>query len=173
MTSILSTAALSLAAITASVTPAMAAEAATGKATFLGTKGEDVGTAALKGTPGGVFINVEIKGLPANQWVAFHVHETGSCDYHTGHDSAGGHFNPAKAEHGYDAAKGPHAGDMPNQYVGADGVLHAQVFNSLVKLDKSETGILGRALMIHAGKDDYKTQPTGDAGKRLACAVIE
>lgn len=173
MTSVLSATALSIAAFTMLVTPTIAAETATAKATFLGTKGEDVGTAELKGTPGGTFINIEVKGLPANQWVAFHVHETGSCDFHTGHDSAGGHFNPMKAEHGYDAAKGPHAGDMPNQYVGADGVLHTQVFNNMVKLDKGETGIMGRALMIHAGKDDYKTQPTGDAGKRLACAVIE
>jgi Cu-Zn family superoxide dismutase len=169
----LSAAAVSAIAIAALATPATAAETATGKATFLGTKGEDVGTAELKGTPGGVFITIEVKGLPAGQWVAFHVHETGSCDFHTGHDSAGGHFNPTKAEHGYDAAKGPHAGDMPNQYVAADGVLRAQVFNSAVKLDKGDAGIVGRALMIHAGKDDYKTQPTGAAGKRLACAVIE
>ncbi len=88
-------------------------------------------------------------------------------------NSAGEHFNPTNAEHGYLAAKGPHAGDMPNQHVGADGVLRAQVFNSMVQLDGGEAAIRGRALMIHGGQDDYKSQPSGDAGKREACAVIE
>lgn len=69
--------------------------------------------------------------------------------------------------------KGLHAGDMPNQHVGADGVLRAQVFNSMVQLDGGEAAIRGRALMIHGGQDDYKSQPSGDAGKREACAVIE
>ncbi|TJV92083.1 MAG: superoxide dismutase family protein, partial [Mesorhizobium sp.] len=83
------------------------------------------------------------------------------------------HFNPTNAEHGFFAGKGPHAGDMPNQRVGADGVLRAQAFNSMVKLDGGETAIRGKALMIHGGQDDYKSQPAGDAGNRQACAVIE
>jgi len=146
---------------------------ATGNAKFVGAKGEDTGKASLSTTPSGVLINVEIKGLPASQWVAFHVHETGSCDAASHHESAGGHFNPGGKEHGYEAANGPHAGDMPNQYVGADGVLRAQVINDAVTLDKGETGIVGRALMVHAKPDDYKTQPSGAAGDRLACGVIE
>ncbi|MEB2847314.1 superoxide dismutase family protein [Rhizobiales bacterium RZME27] len=151
------------------VAPATAA----GTAKFVGAKGEDAGKADLITTPSGVLINVEIKGLPASQWVAFHVHETGSCDAASHHESAGGHFNPDGKEHGYQAANGPHAGDMPNQYVGADGVLRAQVINDAVTLDKGEVGIVGRALMVHAKPDDYKTQPSGAAGDRLACAVIE
>lgn len=91
----------------------------------------------------------------------------------TGHESAGGHFNPGSSEHGYDVANGPHAGDMPNQYVPADGTLRAEVFNHAVTLADGETGIRGRALMVHAGADDYSSQPSGDAGDRLACAVIE
>ena len=86
---------------------------------------------------------------------------------------AGGHFNPGSKEHGYDAANGPHAGDMPNQYVAADGTLRAEVLNPEVTLADGEAGIRGRALMIHAGADDYRSQPSGDAGERLACAVIE
>ena len=101
------------------------------------------------------------------------VHENGTCDHATNHDLAGGHFNPGNVEHGYLAAKGPHAGDMPNQKVGADGSLRAQVFNSMVTLDGGANAIRGRSLMIHGGKDDYESQPSGDAGKRQACAAIE
>ncbi|MBD0415647.1 superoxide dismutase family protein [Oryzicola mucosus] len=151
--------------------PALAQE--TAKANFINMSGEKNGEATLTQTPGGVLIELSISGLPAGQWVAFHVHQTGVCDHTTAHDSAGGHFNPTNAEHGYLAANGPHAGDMPNQHVGADGKLEAQVFNPMVTLDDGDNAIRGKALMIHGGKDDYKTQPTGDAGNRQACAVIE
>ncbi len=140
---------------------------------FVDTAGKDNGTAELTATPGGVLIELEITGLPANQWVAFHVHETGSCDHASGHESAGGHFNPTDKKHGYLSEGGPHAGDMPNQYVTADGILRAQVFNGGVELNRGKTGILGRALMIHAKADDYESQPSGNAGQRLACGVIE
>jgi superoxide dismutase, Cu-Zn family len=152
---------------------AMSQDARKGKATFTGEDGKEIGTAELTGTKSGVLISIEINGLPADKWVAFHVHETGSCDAMTHYDSAGGHFNPTKAEHGYESAGGPHAGDMPNQYVPANGTLRAQVFNSAVTLGKGDNGITGRALMIHANPDDYSGQPAGNAGKRLACAVIE
>lgn len=156
--------------------PALAQDAttATAKAAFVDADGKANGNAELMATTtGAVLIQLEVTGLPAGQWVAFHVHETGSCDHATDHQSAGGHFNPGSKEHGFEAANGPHAGDMPNQYVGSDGALRAQVLNTMVTLDKAETGILGRALMIHAKPDDYKSQPSGDAGDRLACAVIE
>lgn len=151
-------------------TPAETTEAS---ASFVDMDGGEAGTASLTGTPNGVLIELEVSGLPAGERLGFHVHETGSCDHETDHESAGGHFNPADAPHGYMAEGGPHAGDMPNQYVGEDGVLRAQVFNSMVTLDEGEAGIMGRALMVHGGGDDYQTQPTGDAGDRLACAVIE
>ena len=82
-------------------------------------------------------------------------------------------MGPGKAPHGYNDPKGPHAGDMPNQYVAADGTLRAQVFNGAVRLDGGDTAIRGKALMIHGKKDDYTTQPTGDAGDRQACGVIK
>lgn len=154
-------------------TTAVAQDAATATATFISKAGKESGNAKLTGTDKGVLIELEVNGLPPGQWVAFHVHETGSCEHAGGHMSAGGHFNPAKAAHGFNDAKGPHAGDMPNQYVGVDGKLKAQVFNSFVRLDKGETGIRGRALMIHGKADDYKSQPAGDAGDRQACAVIK
>lgn len=141
-------------------------------AEFVDGSGAAVGKGTITPTPTGVLFAVEVSGLPASQWVAFHVHETGTCDPATHHNSAGGHFNPTGAEHGYRAAKGPHAGDMPNQWVGTDGVLRAQVFNTAVTLDPGERSIRGRALMIHAKGDDYNSQPSGNAGDRLACAPI-
>ncbi len=150
---------------------ATAAVAAT--ATFISKAGKESGKAKLTGTDKGVLIEIEVSGLPSGQWVAFHVHETGSCEHAGGHMSAGGHFNPAKAAHGFNDAKGPHAGDMPNQYVATDGTLKAQVFNTFVRLDGGDNAIRGRALMIHGKGDDYKSQPAGDAGDRQACGVIK
>ncbi len=150
-----------------------AAETTTASASFVNMEGETNGTATLTGTPEGVLIELDVTGLPAGEWVAFHVHETGECDAETDHDSAGGHFNPTDAPHGYHVEGGPHAGDMPNQYVDSEGTLRAQVFNSMVTLDEGEAGILGRALMVHGGADDYESQPSGDAGARHACGVIE
>ncbi len=152
---------------------AMSQDASKATARFIGADGKEIGTADLTGTKAGVMIAVAISGLPAGQWVAFHVHQTGTCVHTTGHESAGGHFNPKNAEHGYLAAKGQHAGDMPNQYVPADGTLRAHVFNTAVTLEDGDSAIKGKALMIHANPDDYSGQPSGNAGKRLACAVIE
>ncbi len=142
-------------------------------ANFVGKDGKETGRAALTDADKGVLIEMEVSDLPPGTWVAFHVHETGACDHADGHKSAGSHFNPTEAEHGFLALKGPHAGDMPNQYVGQDGVMRAQVFNSYVSLDETDNGIRGRALMIHAKADDNRSQPAGDAGDRLACAVIK
>lgn len=151
---------------------AAAQEKESASGSFVGKEGQTIGSAELTQTSSGVLIEIDLSGLPAGQWVAFHVHETGSCDAATGHASAGGHFNPESSEHGY-LAGGPHAGDMPNQYVSADGTLRAQIFNSLVQLGEGTNSIAGRALMIHAAADDYQSQPSGNAGERLACAVIE
>ena len=166
-------AALAVAALATIAAPAAAQSTSqTAMAEFVGKDGKSNGRAMLTAGKNGVLIEMELTDLPPGKWVALHVHETGRCDPAGGHESAGGHFNPTKAEHGFLAANGPHAGDMPNQYVGQDGVLRAQVFNSMVKLDDSTTGIRGRALMIHARSDDNRSQPSGDAGERLACAVI-
>ena len=156
--------------------PAGAQDATTlqrARAAFVDQAGNTMGMAELTDSPQGVLIELDLGGLPPAQWVAFHVHETGKCDPAGHHKSAGGHFNPDGREHGYFAANGPHAGDMPNQYVAADGTLKTQVFKSFVRLAPGEFNILGRALMIHANPDDYKSQPAGEAGDRIACAVIE
>lgn len=155
-------------------TLAVSASAEDAVASFVGAKGDDAsGSASFTQTSAGVLIRIEAAGLPAGQWVALHIHENGVCDAGIDHESAGGHFNPTEAEHGYLAQSGPHAGDMPNIWVDAEGVARAQVLTSLVSLDGGENVIRGKALMIHAQEDDYSSQPSGDAGARLACAVIE
>ncbi|MDL2399987.1 superoxide dismutase family protein [Rhizobium mayense] len=151
---------------------ATAQDKQTAIANFVGPDGKQAGRAVLTEAKTGVLIELDVSGLPVNRWVAFHIHENNRCDHTHGFESAGGHFNPTNAEHGLLAANGPHAGDMPNQYVDQDGKLRAQVFNSMVKLD-GKNGIRGRTLMIHEESDDYRSQPVGGAGKRVACAVIE
>ena len=146
------------------------------KATFKNLQGEDVGTATLAATPSGyVLIQVEVNGLEQGER-GFHVHETGECDPATEFKSAGGHLAGGK-EHGVLVEGGPHPGDMPNQHVGENGVLRADVFNERIKLTDSGDGALfdadGSALMVHSQPDDYTSQPSGEAGGRVACAVIE
>lgn len=123
---------------------------------------------------GGVRIFGTVTGLPAGGQHGFHVHETGDCSAPDG-SSAGGHFNPAGAPHGDRHGDGPHhAGDMPNLDVAADG--SAAVDQVLAGLEIASAGandIVGRAVIVHAQADDYATQPTGNAGGRIACGVIE
>ena len=161
-------------ALAAPGVPAMAQQAKdTAQADFIDRSGTENGRATITAGRDGVLFEVEVSGLQPRKWVALHIHENGRCDPAGGHDSAGGHFNPDGKEHGFAAANGPHAGDLPNQYVGDDGVLRAQIHSTTVRLDDAERGIRGRALILHAGSDDYRTDPAGGAGDRLACAVIE
>lgn len=155
--------------------PALAQQSkSTAQANFVDLKGKETGRAHLTASRDGVLFEVEVSGLEPRKWVALHIHETGNCDDHAeGHKASGGHFNPGKTEHGFLAANGPHAGDLPNQYVAEDGVLRAQIYSSLVRLDDPERGIRGRAMIVHSGSDDYRTDPAGGAGDRIACAVIE
>ena len=152
----------------------VSASAQNAKAALKNAEGKDVGSAALTQTPAGVLIKLSLKGVPAGER-AFHIHGVGKCE--PPFTSAGGHFNPGKKKHGVMAAEGAHAGDMPNLHVPASGELVIEVLNAAVTLDKGKANSLfgpeGTSLIIHAGKDDYKTDPTGDAGGRIACGVIE
>lgn len=155
-------------------TPAFAQQTKnTAEANFVDRAGKETGRAHLTAGNDGVLFEVEVSGLEPRKWVALHIHESGTCDHAGGHELAGGHFNPDEKEHGFVAANGPHAGDLPNQYVAEDGVMRAQIYATMVRLDDAERGIRGRALVVHAGSDDYRTNPAGGAGDRLACAVIE
>jgi superoxide dismutase, Cu-Zn family len=148
--------------------------AAAATARLVNREGEPVGTATLTQRERGVEIALDVRGLPANSVLGFHVHEAGRCDTPT-FESAGGHFNPASRQHGMEHAGGPHAGDLPNVRVGADGTARLAVLNPHVSLGAGEASLLregGTALVIHARRDDYHSQPTGDAGDRVACGVI-
>ena len=150
---------LSASAAVAEDSPA-AAKGETVHATVVGSDGNSLGMITLQQTPTGVLVSTDLKGLPEGEH-GFHFHEK--------------HFAGSHAKHGLMVEGGPHAGDMPNQYVGPDGVLKEQIFNTGVTLTPGPNSLLdadGSALVIHAGADDYMSQPSGAAGNRIACAVI-
>jgi superoxide dismutase, Cu-Zn family len=155
--------------------PAAAQDAHTATAAFLNQEGQETGTAKLLQSSEGVLIEAEIRGLSPGEH-AFHIHQKGACDAATKFESAGGHFALAGEKHGYLAEDGPHSGDMPNQFAGEDGVLHLHVFNPNVTLESGEGSLFGpdgTSIVIHAKPDDYRSQPAGNAGDRVACAVIK
>ncbi|WP_394657881.1 superoxide dismutase family protein [uncultured Novosphingobium sp.] len=143
-------------------------------ADVIGADGKTMGMVMLQDTPTGVLVKTDLKGLPAGEH-GFHFHEKGMCDAAQKFTTAGAHFAAGKMQHGLMVAGGPHGGDMPNAFVGADGMLKAELLNTGVTLaagPKSLADADGSALVIHAKPDDYKTQPSGDAGDRIACAVV-
>lgn len=121
-----------------------------------------------------VFVNFSLSGMAPGEH-GFHIHETGSCEQ-PDFESAGGHYNPTDANHGMDDPEGPHAGDMKNIEVSEDGTVNTEVTADMVTLEEGQDNTLftedGTALVIHSGADDYETQPSGDAGDRIACGVI-
>jgi len=149
------------------------AQAQTAKASLKDASGKEVGTVQLVQMPHGVLLKLALKGVAPGEH-AFHVHAVGKCE--PPFTSAGGHFNPATRKHGMGAAEGAHAGDMPNLFVPAGGELTAEIANPMISLVKGQPNSVfdadGSAIVIHAGVDDYKTDPTGNAGDRIACGVI-
>lgn len=124
-------------------------------------------------TPAGskVRIDATVTGLTPGLH-GFHVHEKGDCSAPDGM-SAGGHFNPANADHGSHAGKPRHAGDLGNLTADSSGKATLSIEVDGVSLKTGEpNSIIGRGLVVHADPDDFKTQPTGNSGKRVACAVI-
>jgi Cu-Zn family superoxide dismutase len=104
------------------------------------------------------------------------IHQTGRCDPKDGFKSAGDHYAGERQKHGFKVEGGPHAGDMMNKFVGSDGKLRAHVINTRVTLADGGNTLFdddGSALILHAKGDDYSSQPSGNAGDRIACAVIE
>lgn len=137
-------------------------------------QGQTKGRATLTQHKDGIHVEVKTTGLPAGSH-AVHIHTTGTC---TGPDftSAGGHWNPAKKQHGHDNPAGAHMGDMPNMTVAANGTgtLHALVKGAQFKGgDAPLFDADGAAIVVHATADDYKTDPAGNAGARLGCGVIK
>jgi Cu-Zn family superoxide dismutase len=137
------------------------------------SSGKAVGDVDLVQTPAGVLIKLQIKGLSPGEH-AFHVHAVGKCE--APFESAGPHFNPGNHKHGMMAGEG-HAGDMPNLHVPQSGELSVEVVNFAISLDKGKPNSVfdndGSALVVHAKADDYKSDPAGNAGDRIACGVIQ
>lgn len=155
------------------VLAALPAQAQTAKATLKDQAGKEVGAAQLIETPHGVLLKLALKGAVPGEH-AFHIHAVGKCE--PPFTTAGGHFNPAGKKHGLAVAEGAHAGDMPNLHIPASGDLMVEILNGGVTLAKGKPNSVfdadGSAIVIHAGVDDYKSDPTGNAGDRIACGVI-
>jgi superoxide dismutase, Cu-Zn family len=118
-----------------------------------------------------VQVSGEIRGLRPGSEHGFHVHERGDCSSGDGM-SAGGHFNPAGTPHGRHGAGAHHVGDMPSLRANANGVARFDFTSTSVRVGNGPNSVVGKGLIVHRDPDDYTTQPTGNAGPRLACAVI-
>jgi Cu-Zn family superoxide dismutase len=118
-----------------------------------------------------VVVSGEIRGLKPNAEHGFHVHEKGDCSSGDGM-SAGGHFNPTGAPHGSHGMGMHHTGDLPSLKADASGVARFNFESGSLAVGSGVTDVVGKGLIVHRDPDDYKTQPTGNAGPRLACAII-
>jgi Cu-Zn family superoxide dismutase len=130
------------------------------------------GTLTLVQTGAGVRIQGDLGGLVPGSTHGFHVHETGDCSAADA-SSAGGHFNPGGSPHGNAETARHHAGDIDNISADPSGVAHVDaIVVGTVLGGSGSTNILGRALVVHAAPDDYRTQPSGNSGTRIACGVV-
>jgi len=128
-------------------------------------QGQSVGTATLSSAKdGGVSVALDLKNLTPGRH-ALHFHQTASCEG-PAFTSAGGHYNPENKKHGLQNPEGPHAGDMNNFTVLKDGTAKTTVVAPHMKMG------VAAALVVHAGVDDLKTDPAGNAGDRVACGVV-
>ena len=119
-----------------------------------------------------VVVAAKVSGLKPNQEHGFHVHEKGDCSSGDGM-SAAGHFNPKGSPHGHHSTQARHAGDMPNLKADASGNASMTAELDIITVSEGPTSVVGRGLIVHAQPDDYKSQPVGNAGARMACAVIQ
>ena len=117
-----------------------------------------------------VVVTARVTGLKPNQEHGFHIHEKGDCSSGDGM-STGGHFNPGGKRHGPMHAE-HHAGDFPALKADASGTASTTFTAPGLSIGSGEADIVGKGLIVHADPDDYTTQPTGNAGARIACAVI-
>lgn len=142
---------------------------------FIGADGGPRGTAMLTGSPNGVLIHLELTGI-APGWHGVHLHATGACqapDFKT----AGAHINMGAMKHGLGNPMGAEDGDLPNIYAGADGKVMAELFSTKVSMmgGGGRAPLMdadGSAIVVHAMADNQMSQPIGDSGARIACAVI-
>ncbi len=130
------------------------------------------GTLTVTPMGDGVHVAGEIGGLPPGSTHGFHIHEKGDCSAADA-SSAGGHFNPAGSAHGKAGAGAHHAGDADNLIADANGVAKVDAhFGGVTLGGGAANDVAGKAVIVHASPDDYKSQPAGNAGARVACGVI-
>ena len=136
------------------------------------TKGNTTsGTITFSQQGGRVLVSGEVRGLRPNQEHGFHVHEAGDCSSGDGM-STKGHFNPFGKPHSDPGSSERHAGDMPALKADAAGNARVNFSIDIITVEPGPASVVGRGLIVHAAPDDYKTQPTGNAGARMACAII-
>lgn len=143
-------------------------------ADIIDAHGNKVGTARIMAAGEGVQILVNVAKLPPGT-LGIHIHAIGKCEG-PAFTTAGGHFNPDAKKHGKDNPDGPHAGDLLNLEVGPDGAGKTTLHATGVTLGDGPNSLFhdgGTAIVIHASADDYKTDPSGNSGARIACGVIE
>ena len=152
--------------------PPEGAGAASASATIEARSGSTLsGTAVFEETSDGVRVVVELSGLtPGDHGV--HVHEVGDCSAEDA-SSAGGHFNPTGVDHGAPGSQPHHAGDFGNITIGEDGTGTLELTSKDITLGEGANSIRGRAIVIHGGADDLTSQPSGAAGPRIGCGVIQ
>ena len=166
---------------TGAAAPAAAQAAASPlTAQLTASDGARAGTVRFEQVEHGVVITARLENLPVGPH-GFHIHEKGECEP-PDFQSAGGHYNPTGAKHGFDAPDGYHAGDLPNVYVAADGTATADFFAPQLTLRGGPRSPEGRpftlidedgsAIMVHRQIDDYRNEPPGSSGDRIACGVI-
>lgn len=130
------------------------------------------GKVVFKQAGGEVKITAHVSGVEGGGSRGFHLHEVGDCtppDF----TSAGSHFNPSGAPHGAPTAAQHHAGDLGNIQIGADGSGHLELTSRGMTVGPGPSSVVGRAVILHEKADDLTTQPTGNAGGRVACGVVK
>lgn len=141
-------------------------------ATLRDGQGREVGRAVLSDTPAGTLVRLELSGL-APGWHAVHLHGTGRCD--PPFQTAGSHWDTGARQHGFLSTQGGHSGDLPNVLVRADSGATVEFLASQAALSGAASVLDadGAAIVVHAGPDDYRTDPAGNSGGRVACGVLE
>lgn len=130
-----------------------------------------VGNVSFTALDHGVRVAGEVRGLPPGTEHGFHIHEKGDCGDNG--NASGGHFNPAGGTHGKYGAPGSHGGELPSLVADASGVARFSVDDHAISLTPgADNNVIGRALVVHRDRDDFTTQPAGNSGPRIACAVI-